>query len=353
MSAAEDIEYYVVNAAICESTEIGEYFDDEIENPSIKEIQERLIKEANAKPVVVEYKKGSKCYYVWFDLAKPSEASIPKTIPSSFTNSSADVRAELEKAIAQPRLDTLKERLETASLVYTVFPEIVKSVKAMDVKVPEEFLGTVNKAAEDFAGRKEGLLKEYAPTKKNAESLTSRQIDEYEEIVNKQVDVVRGILNQLIGFLGPNPGPNPIPFCQRCKELETTISKKDSEIAELRGKLADAEKRIKELEERSICTIVDDPGLKNTEITLEPVKHSEKGYVLFFWRKSTYKFIYLEKEFADKLMEEGKLDPTKQVKCLVESVEHHCSSKGQMELANVYDMPKGEDYYLCKGKISQ
>jgi len=124
-------------------------------------------------------------------------------------------------------------------------------------------------------------------------------------------------------------------------QLSSLMSGKDKEIEELNKKLKPAPIRMP------------DPKLVGTELEFKPVKKSRDGKeeTVFLVIRGYFKYHYIAKE----LVAAEKLDPTKPAKLLIESYETHCHTDEEEEtrVALEYYVPKGEDFFICRGKVSQ
>jgi len=128
---------------------------------------------------------------------------------------------------------------------------------------------------------------------------------------------------------------------------------------QLEAAKAELEQRVKEFEdEKAVHPIFADPKIKDEVLVFDPQVHkNEDGTttVLYLKTEGTYGFFFIDKDEVKAMIEDGRLDPKKKAKCLVRDYETHCSTDEPDETARAeaYHMPKGEDYYICKGEISK
>jgi len=160
----------------------------------------------------------------------------------------------------------------------------------------------------------------------------------------------------------PVPGPNP--DVEKLKKqlaeknaLIEAVKKEMKEAGNISGTIDDdklveeLKKLLKKSKTAPRSSFFNDPGVKGKEMTFKPEPFTfENGEerVVFKNRPSTYKFFFILNAEVERLH----LDTTKPVTCVIVDTEHHCSTDQPQEtpFTREYNMPKGEDYYLCKIK---
>ena len=291
---------------------------------------------------------------------------------SSFNGNEIDaasVQADKVQEIAD-------ELLVVASVVgrcFDAFPLIKEEMKRSRIPVNESLFNDIAKMAQKFNETSEGISDDLMLDADEAKVKSA--LNALKEWKQKLYAAVKAVFSDV-----PDPKPQPAPkpasggatgdyivhVCANCDKLNAELATERENCSKLKervktliaGKKAVEDEnamlkaKIADMEKPKPAPPRPEPKILNTEIEFEPKKFTRKGKeeILFFVMKGYYKHYYIAKDCADKL----KLDKTKPVKLVVESFETHCHTDEEEEtkIAEEYYVPKGEDFFICRGKIA-
>ena len=138
---------------------------------------------------------------------------------------------------------------------------------------------------------------------------------------------------------------------------EKKVEVLSEELELLRDSVRSLEKKVGDLSEKKDVKCetlpekkVDDKEV-GRELTFKPMKHhrDEKEVIVFMTTQGFYKYYFIAEDLA------AGLDPEKPATMVIETCESHCHDCSEEEcvLARQYFVPKGEYFFICRGKVSQ
>lgn len=365
--------YFVLNLLACEEKDYDKflYGDDHPSGMTEKatlEILKKVLAERGTKNVVLvqmENKEGVFFVFVDVDSAKAQENAPDFKYGSSIVSfhGSQSAAAFIDEDKVEAMAGELLIRADVIGRCFKAFPLIKEELKKNGFQVNDRLFADIADLAKKFSqtgrGGTDDLMIDADMAK--VESV-EKALDQWNQ---KLFAAVKAIFSDA-----------PKPVSEDCKKLaadlevaknrisqlekqlqEAADSKKkvDDENASLKASNESLEKEIEELKKKISKPIstspVIEPTILNTVIEFDPKKFAKDGKeeILFFKMMGYYKYYYIAKDCADEL----KLDKSKSVKLTIASFESHCHTDEEKEskIAQEYHVPKGEDFFICRGKV--
>jgi len=338
--------YFIVDMRVCEVKSFDDYFEDDEIEQTVEAVGEALTEKSVKDPCVMELREGSNVYFLFFDIGKKSDSSKLPSFSSqiSFSSSMKDEESRIRLAA-----NYLKAKVQGIEL----------SFKAISTKLMEALATKSKSADEHFFNVREFQDKFVALKENSKQAKTMKDIGDWDRIFNEQILAIRKILDTIMenmkqGKVESKPKP---AAAAAAAPAAAPSSDQSEEIRRLKKELQDAHEEIKrlrsQLQSYKPRPIFSDPGIKGKTLEFTPMKFSDD--IIFRKKEGCFRYFFIRKDLVARLIAEKKLDPERPAKCLVEAFEHQCSTidPEDTRIAQEYHMPKGEDYYLCTGQVTQ
>jgi len=305
---------------------------------SVDEMEEVLKGMGLKDPCVVILKdeEAESTFYLYFDLKKTSvDEAVPKADAGSTSTSQSMPMEDRIEMYEQ----ALFGRIKNIERFFDVLPSLEETLTRKGVVVDAELYKPDRKPFET-------MKDDYNADTHKTDSLDN--LKAWEGKINKFVEFVRKIIIVIVGaekeYPPPIPDPHPLPPCNHGPIIEK-LNSEVQKLTEENKKLKEEIERLKsQVEPRPVFL---DPGIKGKTLEFEPV--AVGSGVVFRHKEGAYKYYFIKNELATELH----LDTSKPVKFTIDDFEHRCSTDEPAEriVTKQYGMPKGEDYYLCTGKV--
>jgi len=350
-------DFRVLNLSDCEEVKLhffwngdvddpDDRFDGVPEKPTVEDVKKHLIEKGVKDPFVVQISVRTMIVFAWVDASCiESQADSDVEIDNDSISTSLDASVMKDAMNLERRI--CNARVHAISHAFDSFKPLFDELEKKGTKVSSELMEKTKKAKDEYNDDKSGIIEEidYAE-KKTALKPIAEKLEKY-------VVCVRSLLKEM--FSGRVTSSAPNSPCKQCVELENRVRVLTEENDGLKNKVKELEKRVKELESRTGRTRKpEDPDVVNKSFVFKHPKLPEgvEDDHIYLMRSPEYPFafFYLQKEFLD--TQKG-LDLTKDITCLIKTIERHCSSQSEKELTAKYRVRLGEDFFLCTGTLSQ
>jgi len=370
------------------------------EKPTVEDVKKRLKEKGIKDPIVVIVPlRKSTSAFAWIDLA-----NIDNVLRDKESEVDEDGFSTVSAVSHRGSALDMNRRILTAALyavshAYSSFKPLYAELEKRGIIVEDGVKKEIEEAQEKYRDKVQDDVEDVALAE-SLEALNKKKIE-----VIKEVKTVHNFVKKIIPEIitGPDPHPHPEPdlikelkaqideltkerdgLKRRVEELEEEIkkpakpdSKPDPKIEKLQAEVEKLTKERDGLKEslKELPALKDElqklqskigkkrepvlPDVVNKTFVFkhpDNVKDDDHVYLMRDTDAFPFAFFYIEKEFIDQYQADEKnkkLDLTKDIHCLITSIEKHCSSQSEKELTAKYHVRLGEDFYLCKGKLSQ
>jgi len=366
VTMSSDKKCFVVNLAACEEKFADKFLHGEdapggLIMPSMEEVKAKVMERGVSDVVIVKKEKSDETdSLVYFMYVCPEDINQPPPKPLQLFPEQTEQADEEQKPMEIPTvIDLLRSKCSAIGLCFEALPLLIDEVKKQGRNLPDTLAKEITAKQTEFTKARVRILLKLMKKTANLNDLSPLNTD-----VTKWHIVVFNFLKTII----PPPPPPSVydDVQQQLKNLEAELAEARKRIAELEDENVRLleENEAKQIEIEEMANIpkpvasVDDLKMVGTDIEFNPVKNSEEGKdeVVYSMIKTYSKHHFVAKELIDPLVAEGKLDLTQPVKCYVEELEPHRYTDGDIEeikVAQEYNVPKGEEFFICYGKVSQ
>jgi len=261
---------------------------------------------------------------------------------------------------------------------FEAFPVIIESLSALSREEKDSAIASIGIDKGKFAGARFELMKQlFKPQTVPFFENVAKDVCSWVEIIHQHVKTL-----VVVGKYSSNKQPsverqldtvkkekeclqNEVEYLRKMlEEAEKQNASLQNEVSGLRKKLIISNRRAKTLSDelessrnsvRSLEKLLEEQSgeqeLLGTEMTFQPkiITRGGKEVVVFVTTRNSSEFYFIANDIVNQL----KLDLTKPVTILIESYDYHCHTDEDEEiaLAEEYSVPKGEDFFICRGSI--
>jgi len=313
--------------------------------------------------IVFEMKKDGSTCFVSLDIQKLGDDVVnsARTEEQDESESISAFRAADEDTILddyKQRLNDIAQNIFFACESLPKLCEVLKNEKS--IYVGDDIIKRIDEFRKEF-GDKRLSLKNEINKAKDIKAL--EEIEQRDKGLNDCIKAIRAIVKEM---LNSTPGDDRIELLtkenqnlrneieilrkenEQLKKTPPDDSGKDEEIAKLKARVAELEKKLEPK------PVIYHPKIEGKSLVFN---HQQKGRgndeFIFVCRipEEPFKFFYLKKEEVEKMKDQ--LDLNKPITCKISGFERHISSRTETEITEEYQVRLGEVFYICTGTLSQ
>lgn len=376
----DDRDCFVVNMVACEEKVANQFLHGDfaptgVVDISVEDVKKKVEEGGSRNPVIIKMEKiddeNDDNDYILFVCLDDLSEGAPSQLVFSAVHSSAASAVNMQQAKLLAVCSRLSSKCSAIGHCFEAFPLLIEEVKKQGRCVLDSLVDEIAKKQGEF-----NVARLPIATKLTGKVKDLKELDPVNVELTKWNEVIFNFLKEIFnGRPAPAPiipaHPDPVPSHPvpvgpdpRVKELQAKIDDLTNQLgaanklmddlrSELKAKDAEIAELKKKVDELTPKPIVLDPKIVGTEIVFEPKKKGKPGKeeIIFMTIKGYFKYYLLDKA----LVASASLDPTKPATCCIERYSSHCHTEEpeQSRLAEEYYVPKGEDFFICGGKVWQ